>query len=74
MTFSALLHGVLVSMSALGRVRLAYPMNFVYYLSLFLFPIVIDVDRNFYLKIKKVVNSGLALLKKKNKEVEKLKE
>jgi hypothetical protein len=69
MTFSALLHGIVVSMSALGRMRLAYPMNFVYYLSLFLFPIIIDVDRNFYSKIKKVIHSGRALLKKKNKEV-----
>jgi hypothetical protein len=70
MTFSTLLHGILVSMSALGRMRLAYPMSFVYYLSLFLFPILLDVDSHCWSKIKETINFRFAHLKKKNKEVE----
>ncbi|UCH96939.1 MAG: hypothetical protein JSV88_08835 [Candidatus Aminicenantes bacterium] len=55
MTFSALLHGVVVATASLPILRLIYPMNFVYYLSLFLLPIVIDFDSNWVLKIKAVI-------------------
>ncbi len=65
MTFSALLHGIVVSMSAVAARRLAFPMNFVYYMSLFLFPILLDFDSKYWSKIKKTINSGFALLKKK---------
>jgi hypothetical protein len=44
MTLSALLHGVVVATASLPILRLIFPMNFVYYLSLFLLPIIIDHD------------------------------
>jgi hypothetical protein len=65
MTLSAFLHGVVVSMSALAGKRLSYPMNFVYYLSLFLLPTIINFDASWWLKIKKVINSGFAVIKRK---------
>jgi hypothetical protein len=65
MTFSALLHGIVVSMSAVAARRLAFPMNFIYYMSFFLFPILLDFDSNLWSKIEKTINSGFAFLKKK---------
>lgn len=53
-TFSALLHGVVVATASLPILRLIYPMNFVYYLSLFLLPIIIDFDSKRFSKIKDV--------------------
>lgn len=55
MTLSALLHGVVVATAALPILRLIFPMNFVYYLSLFLLPIIIDFDSNWFSKIKDVI-------------------
>jgi hypothetical protein len=54
MTFSALLHGVVVATASLPILRLIYPMTFVYYLSLFLLPIIIDFDSKWFTKIKTV--------------------
>jgi hypothetical protein len=54
MTFSALLHGVVVATASLPILRLIYPMTFVYYLSLFLLPIIIDFDSGWFSKIKGV--------------------
>jgi hypothetical protein len=65
MTFSAFLHGIVVSMSAVAARRLAFPMNFVYYMSLFLFPILLDFDSKYWSKIKTTIYAGCALLKKK---------
>jgi hypothetical protein len=39
LTLGALLHGVVISMSSIPNSRLATPLDFIYYLSLFLFPI-----------------------------------
>lgn len=47
MTFSALLHGVVISMSSIPDARLSYPMNFIYYLSFFFFPVLFLQDSNF---------------------------
>jgi hypothetical protein len=55
MTLSALLHGVVVATSAAPILRLIFPMQFVYYLSLFLLPIIIDFDSKWFSKIKGVI-------------------
>ena len=44
LTCSALLHGVVISMSSISDARLSYPLDFIYYLSVFLFPIMIKPD------------------------------
>jgi hypothetical protein len=60
MTFSALLHGVVVATASLPILRLIFPMSFVYYLSLFLLPIIIDIDSKWFSNIKGVVSRSLA--------------
>jgi hypothetical protein len=52
MTFSALLHGAVVATASLPILRLIYPMTFVYYLSLFLLPIIMDFDSKWFSKVK----------------------
>lgn len=44
MTLSALLHGVVISVSSIADTRLSYPLDFIYYLSLLLFPILFKPD------------------------------
>jgi hypothetical protein len=58
MTLSALLHGVVVATSAAPILRLIFPMQFVYYLSLFLLPIIIDFDSKWFSKIKGVITQS----------------
>ena len=44
LTGSALLHGVVISISSFSDIRLSYPLDFIYYLSLFLIPIMLKPD------------------------------
>ena len=44
LTGAALLHGVVISMSSFSDARLSYPLDFIYYLSVFLFPILFKPD------------------------------
>jgi hypothetical protein len=61
LTFSALLHGAVVAFASLPILRLIYPMTFVYYLSLFLLPIIIDFDSKWFSKIKTFASGGQGL-------------
>lgn len=40
LTAAALLHGVIISMSSFSDARLSYPLDFIYYFSLLLFPLI----------------------------------